>query len=207
MQKYKLVNPIIGGKFNSSFSGHSEIDAAESAWASISSRTESNVPRFAFTLENEENKKLHHFIVKELMSEAGKNDTVNYSLHEMNLKLTDKQLDTFRAHVEQCQSKINQSGGAEEKKRRRNYRYDDSSSSSSDSSSSSSSSSDSDETLSTVLRTLKVRNAKKNMLQVEPISYYWYTPIIYDLDIVYVPSLVQYTTPYIELNLNSAFIN
>jgi hypothetical protein len=202
MSKYRLVNPIIGGKFNSVFDGKSHIDAAEDAWHSISKQVESNVPQFAFTLEREGDNKLFHYMVKELMSNNESGSKVNYSLNEINVKLNDSQLRTFRDHVRTNQARLehddDQSGGAS--KRRPNYRFDDSSSSDSDSSSSSSSDSEAD-----MLRSLKVKNAAKNMLQIQP--FYWYTPVIYGFDTVYVPQLVQYSMPYIEINLSSAFIN
>ena len=65
MPSYKLVNPVIVGTLDTTYSGSSANQAAEKAWSSLSKYFTGNLPRFGFTLESTSDNKLYHYLVKE----------------------------------------------------------------------------------------------------------------------------------------------
>lgn len=176
MSNYKLLNPYIEGKMTTSFAGNSPKVAAKKIWNAISKYITNNVPQFPFTMENTDTGKLHHFLVKESLI-GGNQAKFNISELTLNMKPTEesefkKRVDTFK------NSKMR--GG---KKHRKHEDDDD------DSSSSSSSTTE-------IFSALKLYN-KHNTIY--PITYWWYDPLIYKLDSVYIPTFVAPIVPYIEV--------
>jgi hypothetical protein len=171
--QYRLVNPVIEGKFNTVFSGQSELDAGEKAWAGISKYFSNNVPKFAFTMENVSDGNLHHFLIKE-----DKNgDNVDYSISELKLKRSKKEEAALRGKLQQLRA---QHGGKKEE----------------DESSSSSSSSDM-KNLNKMYS--KLRYNTLSTAYTTPFVYWGYTPYIYDFESFYMPIFVQNMYPYVEV--------
>lgn len=175
MSTYKLVNPHIEGNCNKSFSGKNEHEVALKAWSTLSKFFTNNVPKFAFSLKNEHNNKLIHFLVKEKLDDAG---IVDYNIS----KLDDNDVGELKQqHV----------GGKHHKHHR--HHKDKMHKNNEDDSSSSSSSSSSDEEI-----FKKLNNYR--LYQSQPIYYWWYDPCIYKkLRSIYIPTFVQTVIPYIEI--------
>jgi hypothetical protein len=67
---YILVNPVVHNNQISSNEGQSG-GAAEAIWTDLSTHVKKYAPEFLFTIQNTDNKKLYHYMVKENM-EGGK---------------------------------------------------------------------------------------------------------------------------------------
>jgi len=181
---YKLINPHIDGSMNLNFKGENAISAADETWNSLSKHLINNVPKFAFSLEKSSDGSLHHFVVSEMV---GGNKNVNFSIDELKLNMTEPQEQSFKQFINESASKRKsvQDGGA------RRHRYDDD-----DDSSLSSSSSSEERDLYEKLKIMK--------MQSKPISYWWYNPAVYGINNLYVPTFKAPSSPYVQLNLNSA---
>lgn len=177
MSNYKLINPSIEGNITSSFSGTSQLDAAVDTWNSLSKYITNNVPRFAFTLENSGDGTLHHFLVKENLSGGG---SANYKISEINVDMKASDIKSFKNRIANFKKSKAQEGGKKHKK----HHHDDD-----DSSSSSTSSSE-------IFSALKLY---KQATRPVPIGYWWYDPLVYRLDSIYIPTFVAPLTPYIEV--------
>jgi hypothetical protein len=182
MPTFKIVNPKIIGGFDEEITAVDKNEAAKQAWARLSEHITGNVPTFVFTIENGDTQELVSFEVNE--TPTGK--YADYTIEELKVEMTPKQEKEFRAEV----ARLDRTG-KELQKGGRKHRYDR------DDSSSSSSSDDS------VYDKLKLFKAINNP---KPIVYWWYTPVIYKLDRFYVPTLNAPLTPYVEINLSSAFL-
>lgn len=159
MTNYKLVNPRIEGSLKTVFHANDIMSAAKNVWDDLSQYITNNVPKFAFTLENSQSGKLHHFCVKEQLKGGS---SAKYNISEMSIKLTEKQLKEFK--------KKSQSAGM---KGGKTHKDDD------DDSSSSSSSSD-------VYSAIQLHNLYSRS---QPIAYWWYDPWIYGFESVFIPTL------------------
>lgn len=186
MKKFQLVNPYIEGDFKTEYSGKTASDCAENVWDNLSGYLTGNVPKFAFTLQQNSNNKLHHFLVKEDVND----DLVNYSIKPLNIDLDKNTSSKLQSKIK----KMSQSGGNSKNKKKSNKDDDDSSSSST-------CSDDLDELYHKVMK-------KKNRHQTQPILYWWYTPSLYQYTVgsVFVPTFVVPLTPYVEIYpLSTAF--
>jgi len=117
--KYSLVNPFITGSVQTTSEAKTEMAAAKELYSRVSKHFTNNLPRFYFTIANENNK-LFHFEVNE--KKLGKE--VNYSIKQAKMKAAGE-----KKVLEVIKKKELQQGGKKV--------LDDSSSDSSDSSSSS----------------------------------------------------------------------
>jgi hypothetical protein len=182
MSQYKLVNPIIGGSFETTYKGKTQLEAGRNAWDSMSTYLTGSVPKFLFTLQNTNDGQLHHFTVNETVTH-GKN--IEYSLNELQLNMTTDQQKNFKNQLTKVDKKVSglQNGGK--------HRKDDDSSSSSSSD---------DEEFYEKLRYMKNKYS-------QPITYWWYNPIVYGVDNLYIPTFTVPLTPYVHVNLTSAFLN
>lgn len=177
MSNYKLINPYIEGNMNSSFSANSGMDAAEKTWSTLSKHITNIVPQFAFTLENTSDGSFSHFLVKE---KIGDKNSVNYNISELD-KIAASGVKNFKKKLDNFVSSRNLSGG---KKHKRHHRDEDDSSSTDSSSSSD------------IFRRMKLHQ----MLNApQPITYWWYDPLIYKLDSVFIPTFVAPINPYVEV--------
>lgn len=179
MTNFQLVNPYIEGDFKSVFSGKSSYDAAQKAWDSLSEHLTNNVPKFGFTLERMNDKKLVHFVVKENINDG----LVDYKLIEHNVEMSDDEVSRLQDKVDNFRK---QSGGRRKKR-------DDS-----DSESHELDLSDSSEVYSKVMY-------NKYLHQSQPIVYMWYNPLVYRFDTLFIPTFTVPLTPYIEIELSSAY--
>src|SRR3990172_8221718 len=127
MSNYKLINPYIEGTMITSFSGASHLDAACCAWNALSKYITNNVPKFAFTLENINDGRLYHFLVKESLSG---NRSADFKISEINLKLKQDAISQFK-------NRLSMRGGKKHKKKHDDDDDDDDDDSSSTSTSTS----------------------------------------------------------------------
>jgi len=170
MSNYRLINPCLEGNIVNTFNGKSNLDAALSAWTTLSQYITNNVPRFAFTLENTRDGGMCHFMVEESLTGGNKAD---YNISQMNIKMKSSEEKEFKKRS---------SAFSKSKKGGRPHKKDDDDSSS-----------DSDELYST----LKLH---KMLTKQTPISYLWYDPMIYKFESLYIPTFVAPLTPYIEVS-------
>lgn len=180
---FSLVNPHIEGGFKTVASGQNAQEAAQKVWDRLSGYLTNNLPKFGFTLERVNDKKLFHFVVKESINEG----IVDYKLLEHDVNLTDQEIKDLRDKIQSFRD--SQNGG-----KRRHHKADDSSSSEDE---------DLDLDDSSEVYAKVMRN--KFVHQSQPIVYFWYNPLIYRMDYLYVPTFVTPLTPYIQIQLSSAF--
>lgn len=186
MPSYKLVNPVIVGTLDTTYSGSSANQAAEKAWSSLSKYFTGNLPRFGFTLESTSDNKLYHYLVKEDVN--SKTKSVEYNIKPMSIKLSRKQESLFRNDFEKVMDKT-QTGG-------RHRSSSSSSSTESDSSTSLDSASD-DVYDKHVYEKIQTFYARRTM---DPIVYFYYNPIVYEvIESVFVPNLIVPLTPYLHV--------
>jgi hypothetical protein len=183
MPKFQLINPYLKGDIDRTFSGKSQHDAAQNAWDSLSSHFTNNVPKFAFTLESVGDHSLHHFVVRE----RTRDNTVNYTLEELSSP-NQSILRKFTKKISQLKknktfSDSDSLAGGKRKKTKKSKRDD------------SSSSNDSDDELYNRMKTM-VNNPYSS-----PILYWWYSPLVYNLDYVYIPTFTSPLSPYVEIDI------
>jgi len=176
MTEYQLINPYIEGSFGRSFTGKDVLDVANKVWEGLSEHMTNNVPKFAFTLERTSDKKLFHFLVKESVSEGN----VDFSIEQMKLQNTQKSNNQLKADLKKLNERKTQTGG--KKKEKENDKDDSSSSSSED-----------EDILNRVMR-------PSYPTMGYPFTYWWYNPVVYELDRIYVPTFVSPLMPYVELS-------
>ena len=183
MPNYQLVNPHIEGEFKSVVSDKTPQDAAQKIWSRLSGHLTNNVPKFGFTLEQVGNKKLHHFVVKETVDDG----VVDYKLIDHDVSLSDNEIKALREKIAFFRRKM--SGGKRKKRYHGADDEDDDDEIDLD---------DSTEVYSKIMRNHFVH-------QSTPIVYFWYNPLVYRLDYLYVPTFVETVMPYIQIDLSSAF--
>ena len=171
MSNYKLINPFIEGTIVTTFTAQNQLEAACSAWETLSKYITNTVPKFAFTLKNSNDGSLSHFIVKETLR-GGK--SADYKIKELDLNLS-------KDTVKQFEKRLTLKGGKKHKKHEDKDDEDDDSSSSSSS-----------EEFSAI-------KLHKMYTKAQPITYWWYDPIIYEIESVYIPTFVAPLLPYIEV--------
>lgn len=180
MGKFELVNPVILGTFGTSYTAKSSEEAAKLFWQKLTADGQfvsGNIPKFMFTLMDDDNE-LYHFVVKEKTN--GSN--VDFNIEPLKNEMSEAEKKSFIDEVKKIRTTTTnvmnkQAGG---KSYRKYDRDDDSSSSDSD---------DEDE----MFKYLRLNNAYK------PISYWWYTPVLYRTTSVYSPSFVAPLSPYVHL--------
>ena len=192
MPTYELVNPYIVGSMKKTFNAADSNEAANEAWGNLSKYVTNNVPKFAFTIRKVSDGKLFHYLVKEKLT---KNKSVDFSMKELQLNLTPAEEITFSNEIKKVEeSAAGKLVGGKKKSRK------DSSSESDDSNSDSDSDSDSD------LIYDKIRNFRNKN---QPLSYLWYSPLIYNKDgnvsSVYIPSFTYPIIPYVQLDVKGIF--
>ncbi len=168
---YALVNPLISGSMNTIFKASDPKEAAKKAYDTLSGVFSNSVPKFMFTLKNDDT--LYHFKVKEKVKDGKVYSNIvplkvegATKEEKANIK---RNLEAFHRAIEE-QSKLN--GG----------NYDDDSSSSD--------SSDDSDTSDDIYR-------KALDKSIPYITNMWYTPVLYystEPDYIYIPSLVPLST-------------
>lgn len=189
---YQLVNPQIEGKFKNKIKAENSKEASNIFYKNLSEHFNNSVPSFHFTIQkgSSGSGKYFHFKVTE---KRNKNE-VNFTIKSINLENENESLGNFRARLDKFKAK--QAGGKKHKKNKKDKK-DKSEEDSDDSSSSSSDDSDSEY--------IYKRARKYNLSQ--PIDYWWYDPYLYGLSSVYIPTFYSYTTPLVELAIQTINID
>ena len=143
-----------------------------------------NVPSFAFTLEKTSDNSFHHFLIKEEIND----DMVKYSITDYKPKSGGEK--KLRESLKKFDNN-NQSGGEKKKKRYKKRRYDDDDDDDDDFD-------DLDDVYDRVRR-------QKYLHQSQPILYWWYNPLAYQLNNFYIPTFTHPLTPYVQVDLGSAY--
>ena len=184
MKNYTLVNPCILGQFNTEYKAENGLEAASQFWNDLSSFTTNNVPQLFITLQDSATKDLVHYKISEKINPKSK--ISDYTIEEINVDVKPADKKTFLKGVTDVKDKVSklvskQTGGAAEKDKKPRKRYDDSSSTSS--------MSDDDEYF----------NFRKYKRMTQPISYWWYTPYLYNQPSIFIPTFNVPIIPYVEL--------
>ncbi len=194
MGKFKLINPVITGKFSDTFETATSDDAAKQFWESLThdgKYLSNNVPRFLFTLQDTSNEELHHYMVKE----KPEGSYADYTIKKVTATLTDERKTQFLSAVKKAQDdsekmkheeqnggnqtiKSNLTGSGKHHKKR--YKDD------------SSSSDDSDDDIDDMFKYIRLKNA------IRPMSYWWYDPTLYKIH-PFIPTFVAPIAPYVQL--------
>jgi hypothetical protein len=197
MVKYELVNPCILGQFNTTYDVTNSMDAAKQFWNDLSPHLTNNLPFMYITLK-QNGGSLHHFKINEKISEGSK--MANFSIKEVQLKLSKKQEMDFLNKVEKTKTKKNaqiqsQLGG----RKRYDGKKDSSESSLSLSSKSTESkSSESDESSSDDDDDSYFNFTRYKRMN-QPIVYWNYTPTIYRVTRFFTPTFNVPLMPYIHI--------
>ncbi len=203
MGKFDLINPILAGNINTTFEATTPIEAAQKFWDMLTNEKQlvvNELHHFMFTLRGSNNE-LHHFSIRE----TKENDEVSYKLDDVT-KEVEKNADPnmmkeFTEEVSNVQARLNgekkiSTGGKKGSKkgskkgnakggkrdRSKDMKKDDSSSSSD-------SDSDDDFDFDRLRRRMYTR----------PISYWWYSPMIYRVRRIYTPVFAKPLAPYVQL--------
>lgn len=183
MKSFKLVNPLIIGQFNTEYTADNGIQAVYDFWTDLGSHITNNLPHTYVTLKDDNNN-LSHYKISEKINDGSK--TADFTISEFNLNLSDKQKNKFLKKVSTFESKTTktlekQTGGVVKRKQSRS-RKDDSSSSSSDSSSGD-----------------DYYNFSKYKKLSQPIAMWYYTPNLYGVRSVFLPTFNVPIVPYVKL--------
>lgn len=190
MVQYKIVNPYVEGEFDRIVSATKKIDAANKAWNSLSKYMNNEIPQFGFSLQNVSNDSIYHFVV----NEKYENDGVKYDISEKKLKN-----DSIKSFLNDINKFNEVQQGGSNSKRYKNYDGEDDDNIDFDE----------DDILDKddyhkykkmYERIKKQKNAKN-----KGIVYWWYNPLIYKLDSVFIPTFISSVTPYIQLHLQDLY--
>jgi hypothetical protein len=179
MVLYKLVNPLIKGKLNTTYDASSSLSAAQKAYESFSKYVSNSTPEFLFTLQKVKSKNsfvgegnvndYHHF--KLLENKNGLN--VSYEIVKFN-KVNKNNLKKFKKALRK-RVKNNQNGGA----------YDDI---------------DIDDFEEYDEEDLYRSNTRR--YGYDPISLWLYDPYIYPVTRLYIPTFVSTIRPIVTYLYN-----
>lgn len=199
---YKLVNPYIKGDFESKISAKNSLEAAKKFYGSLSEHFNNNVPKFHFTIQKGGSKSFSHFEV----SESRSNDEVDYSIRPYTIKGEEGAMNGFLKSFEGFKGRYN---GRKGSKRGSKKRRSKGSKKSSRRRSSKKGSKRSSRRSSRRTKNLRDSIDDDDYMEVsksyvptttQPIYYWYYDPLVYKLDSVYIPTFYAYVTPYVEIN-------
>lgn len=184
MKSFKLINPLIIGQFNTEYKAESGLEAVSQFWNDLSSHITNNVPNIYVSLQDNNNN-LSHYKISEKLSGGSK--LTDFTISEFKVDLSVKNKEKFLDKIKSFENKTNkqiteQTGGARKQTRSRHKQ-------SSSSSSSSDSDSDSDD----------YYNFTKYKKLTQPISMWYYTPNIYNVRSVFIPTFTAPIVPYVKL--------
>jgi len=175
--KYVLVNPYISGEFQSTVKANNSNEAAKMFYNNISEHFNNAVPKFYFSIQKGGSGKGKYYHYRSI--EKRKKDDVSFLIKPYTIK--GENMQAFEQKLNDFKQKDIQNGGKKNKKHSK-----DSSDSSSDS--------DSDSEIFSVSQTyIPSFN--------QPIYYWWYDPLVYNLNSFYIPTFYSYVTPIIEIKL------
>lgn len=193
MPHFKLVNPTIIGNFEDKINAKDSLEAAVQMWSNINKYITHSVPEFFLTLENTDTGELFSFQIDEEV----KGKMADYTIKKYNTDLTPEQEQKFKREVHRIENmaeraKNNKSGG---KRKRYTKNLDDDDDGNRD-----------DSTTTSSEDVYEKYKLLKGLSQTQPIVYWWYTPAIYKLSNVYVPTFNAPLIPYVEIKLSSSFL-
>lgn len=175
--KYVLVNPYISGEFQSTVKANNSNEAAKMFYNNISEHFNNAVPKFYFSIQKGGSGKGKYYHYRSI--EKRKKDDVSFLIKPYTIK--GENMQAFEQKLNDFKQKDIQNGGKKNKKHSKN-------------SSDSSSDSDSDSEIFSVSQTyIPSFN--------QPIYYWWYDPLVYNLNSFYIPTFYSYVTPIIEIKL------
>jgi hypothetical protein len=181
--KYVLVNPFISGEFKNTVKANNSNEAAKIFYNNISEHFNNAVPKFFFTIQKGGSGKGKYYHYRSI--EKRKKEDVSFIIKPYTIK--GENMDSFEKKLSQFKQKDMQNGG---KKHNKKHSKDSSDSSDSDSIS------DSDSEIFSVSQTyIPSFN--------QPIYYWWYDPLVYNLKSFYIPTFYSYVTPIIEISMNN----
>lgn len=181
---YQLVNPHIEGEFKNKIKADNSMKAAKQFYRALSEHFNNNVPKFYFTIQKGASGKgkYYHFVAKETKME----DEVKFNIEPHTM--SEDSMERFQSRVEEFKSKFAQAGGKKKKTSRKSKKstsnkfYDDSDLS------------DSSEEFYRRVQTYRPTVTP-------PLYYWWYDPLVYNLDSIFIPTFYSYVTPYIEIKI------
>lgn len=182
--RFDLKNPLVSGTLETQFDGSDETDAAKQVWSTLSKNFALNLPVFAFSLERQSDNKLFHFKVEERIEDGN----VNFSMEPVKgiSKASDvKKFNSRADKFEKLRDQILKGGKKKKKKRKRDDDDDD----------------DDDESSST--DSYGLRHSKYYTTYTpytSPINYWWYSPHIYDISSVCLPTFNVPLSPYVYID-------
>jgi hypothetical protein len=202
MKSYKLVNPLIIGEFKTTYNSDNGMQAIEYFWKDLTNYITNNVPQIIVTLMDESNV-LYHYKISEKFQNS--KNMVDYNISEYNIDLTEKQkkdfIDNLHKYEEKTKSIVQKGGSVNTENKEKNKRYNKykkSANKSSESESESDKSSDTSDSSDFDLSESYYNFTKyKNYLQ--PIKIWYYTPTLYNLNNIFIPTFKPKIIPYIEL--------
>jgi hypothetical protein len=184
MNTYKLVNPYIIGKFNTTYKVENGIDAAKQFWDDLSSHTTNNMPQLCITLQRGGDNKLFHYKINEKVTTLG-SKIADYTISEVKTDISETTKTAFLNEITKLKNKVeqqaqNQAGGKRHSMKRERYNKDDSSS-------------DSDSESDDYFDFSRFKRLS------QPISYWWYNPTLYGVTRLYYPTFNVPITPYMQV--------
>jgi hypothetical protein len=176
---YEIINPTIIGKFGTTYEADTPLDAAKEFWNRLSALIVNEVPNMCFSLRNNDNSNVSHFVVNE--NQSG-NNMVTYVIKPIMNVSKDDSKEMCDIHDTTITAAFAKTGGKDPL---------DSSSHDSDDSD------DSD-------APLVIREWPK--FSNYPIYYFRYAPWLYRaIKSSFIPLFVYPINPYIEIGFSSAF--
>ncbi len=183
MKSFKLVNPLIIGQFNTEYKAENGLEAISQFWNDLGKHVTNNVPHIYVTLKDNGNN-LSHYKISEKLNGGSKITDFTITEHKVDLSAAAKKkfLDKVKTFETKTSSIIEKQVGGEITKKPSRNRHKDSSSSSSDSS-------DDDD----------YYNFTRYRKLTQPINMWYYTPTIYGVNSVFVPTFNAPVVPYVKL--------
>jgi hypothetical protein len=181
MKTFTLINPLlVGGNMKTEYNTDSGLDAVSQFWNDFGAHLSLNCPKLYVTMQDESGVLTHYKVNEKL----GKNKVADFTISEVNLELSKSHENKFLNAVEKYKKEGKQLvGGSIEKKPKRDR--------SKDSSSSSTGLDSDDDDYYNFRRYRTFVNAPFNMM--------YYTPLIYSIDTVVIPTFVPTVSPYVTL--------
>ncbi len=193
MKSFKVVNPLILGQLNTEYTAETGLDAVSQFWNDLSSHVTNNLPHTYVTLKDANNNLSHYKISEKLVGGS----KVDFAISNYDVKMTATEKKNFLKKVESYESKMEkklsqagQAGGESHVKKSTNPKKSTHRRRGSSSSSSSSSSTDSDDYY-------NFASYRRRLMQ--PISFWHYTPTLYGVNSIFIPTFNAPIVPYVKL--------
>lgn len=170
---YKLINPYIQGDFKSSLKANNSINAARHFYKKLSEHFNNNVPVFYLSIQKGSDK-YYHFKIKENKNK----EEISYSVEPYIIKDQEKLLQSFKGKLNDFKTKFKQAGGKKKKKKHSKKLSSDDDNNSSDD--------------------YYVYAQTYKPVVSTPLYYWWYDPLLYNINSVYIPTFYPYVSPYLH---------